>query len=112
MENNENVGIEKEFVDENGSKATMHIESATGYKVNMFNHGKYKLANSSSKNNDLIGANKKKNFLTRDIGPRIKGNGIFTSDIGFKSSGFAQVASLSFIVALAGLFVMYIMFRY
>ena len=112
MENKENVGIEKEFIDEHGEKATVQIESATGYKVNMFNNGKYKLANLSSKNNDLIGANKKKNFLTRDIGPKIKGNGLFTSDIGIKSSGFAQVASLSFIVALAGLFVMYVMFRY
>ena len=60
MENKENVGIEKEFIDEHGEKATVQIESATGYKVNMFNNGKYKLANLSSKNNDLIGANKKK----------------------------------------------------
>jgi len=114
MENKnlENVGLDKEFVDEQGQKSTMHIESATGYKVNMFNNGKYKLVNSSRKNNDLIGANKKKNFLTKDIGPKIKGTGLFTRDIGIKSSGFAQVASLSFIVALAGLFVMYVMFRY
>lgn len=112
MENKENVGIVKDFVDENGEKATMHIESATGYKVNLFNNGKYKLANSSRKNNDLIGANKKTNFLNREIGPKIKGTGLFTRDIGVKSSGFAQVASLSFIVALAGLFVMYLMFRY
>lgn len=109
---NKNVGIDKDFVDENGEKATMHIESVNGYKVNMFNNSKYKLANFSSKNNDLIGANKKKNFLTRDIGFKTKRNGLFTSDIGIKSSGFAQVASLSFIVALAGLFIMYIMFRY
>lgn len=110
--NLKNVGIEKEFVDEHGEKAIVHIESAMGYKVNMFNNGKYKLANSSRKNNDLIGVNKKNNFLTRDIGPKIKGTGLFTRDIGIKSSGFAQVASLSFIVALAGLFVMYVMFRY
>lgn len=114
MENKnfENVGIDKDFVDESGQKSTVHIESVTGYKINMFNNGKYKLANSTSKNNDLIGANKKKNFLTRDIGPKIKGTGLFTRDIGIKSSGFAQVASLSFIVALAGLFVMYLLFRY
>lgn len=111
MENNENVGKDVEFVDEKGIKTTMHIDSAKGYKIDMFNYGKYKLAN-LKKNNDLIGANKKKNFLTRDIGPKIKGTGLFTRDIGFKSSGFAQVASLSFIVALGILFVMFIMFRY
>ena len=111
MKNNENVGIEKEFLDEQGQKSTLHIESVTGYKVNMFNNGKYRLVN-SKKNIDLIGAKKKKNFLTRDIGPKIKGTGLFTSDIGVKSSGFAQVASLSFIIALAGLFVMFVLFRY
>ena len=61
---------------------------------------------------DLLGVNKTSSFLTREIGPKVKGTGLFTSDIGFKSSGFAQVASLAFIVALAGLFVMYVMFRY
>ena len=106
------VGKDIDFLDEHGEKATIHIESATGYKVNMFNNGKYRLVNSSLKNNDLIGANKNKNFLTRDIGPKVKGTGLFTRDIGIKSSGFAQVASLSFIVALAGLLVMYVMFRY
>lgn len=108
---NENVGLDKEFVDEDGKKATMHIESATGYKINMFNQSKYVLAN-SKRNNDLLGVNKKKSFLTRDIGFRTKGTGLFTRDIGVKSSGFAQVASLSFIVALASLFVMYLFFRY
>lgn len=108
MENNIK---EVPFVDETGEKSTMHIESTMGYNINAFNHGKYKLAN-SRKNNDLIGANKNKNFLTRDIGPKIKGTSLFTRDIGVKSSGFAQVASLSFIVALATLFIMFIMFRY
>ena len=110
-ENLNNVGKDVEFLDENGAESTMHIESATGYKINLFNQGKYKLAN-SRKNNDLIGANKRKNFLTRDIGPKVKGNGLFTSDIGFKSNGFAQIAFLSLIVALAGLFVFYLMFKY
>lgn len=111
MENNENISKDVDFVDENGMNSTLHIDSPLGYKINKFNHGKYKLAN-SRKNVDLIGVNKKKNFLTRDIGPKIKGTGLFTSDIGFKSSGFAQVAALSFIVALAMLFVMFVMFRY
>ena len=96
MENNTEKNVD--FVDEHGEKATMHIASSNGYKVNMFNNGKYKLANSSKKNNDLLGINKKTNLFTRDIG--------------IKSSGFAQVASLSFIIALAGFFILFIMFKY
>ena len=112
MEENNNVGIDKNFVDENGQNASVHIESATGYNVNRLNSVNFKLVNTMKKKPDLLGANKKGNLFTRDIGPKIKGTGFFTRDIGVKSSGFAQVASLAFIVALAGLFVMYIMFRY
>lgn len=113
MENEieENVGKEVDFVDERGEKATLQIESVTGYNINLFNNNKYKLANLSRKN-DLIGANKNKGFLHKEIGPKIKGTGLFTRDIGVKSSGFAQVASLSFIIALAALLVMFVMFRY
>lgn len=107
----ENKGLDREFVDENGKNASVHIESTTGYNVNKFNVGKFKLVNTMKKKPDLLGV-KKSNLLTREIGPKVKGTGLFTSDIGFKSSGFAQVASLAFIVALAGLFVMYVMFRY
>lgn len=100
MDNNEmeNVAIDKEFVDEHGEKATMHIEPVNGYKINMFNQSQYKLANAAKGHKDLLGVKRK--------------NGLFTRDIGFKSSGFAQIASLSFIVALAGMFVFYLMFRY
>lgn len=114
MEDNEmkNVGIDKNFVDENGQNASVHIESATGYNVSKFNVGKYKLVNTIKKKPDLLGVNKKESIFTRDIGPKVKGTGLFTRDIGVKSSGFAQIASLAFIVALALLFVLYIMFRY
>ena len=95
---NENIDVEKDFLDEHGEKATLHIESSNGYKVNMFNQGKYKLANNGKSHKNLLGVKRK--------------NSLFTSDIGFKSSGFAQVASLSFIVALGILFVLFIMFRY
>ena len=110
MENNAEKNVD--FVDEHGEKATMHIASSNGYKVNMFNNGKYKLANSSKKNNDLLGINKKTNLFTRDIGFKTRGNSFLTRDIGIKSSGFAQVASLSFIIALAGFFILFIMFKY
>lgn len=107
----ENTGKDVNFVDENGKPATLNIESSDGYKINVLNGSKYKLAN-SRKNNDVLGEKKKTNFLTRDIGFKPKGTGLFTSDIGIKSGGFAQVASLAFIVALAALFVMYVLFRY
>ena len=111
MEKKEFVGIEKEFVNNDGVKTTIQIESSDGYKINSLNNVKYKLAN-FKKNNNVDSLNNKNNIFTKDIGIKMKKNGIFTSDIGLKSSGFAQVASLSFIVALAGLFVMYLMFRY
>ena len=100
MENNEmnNASFDKEFVDEHGDKATMHVEPMNGYRVNLFNQSKYKLANSTNSRKNLLGVRRK--------------NGIFTRDIGFKSSGFAQIASLSFIIALASIFVFYLMFRY
>jgi len=107
----ESVCIEKNFVDENGKNATVRIQSVTGYNVNLFSNCKYKLAN-FRKNNNLLGVNKKNNFLTREIGPKIKGNGLFTRDIGIKSGGFAQVASLSFIIAIGTLFIFYLLFRY
>jgi len=100
MDNNEmnSVGFDKEFVDEHGEKATMHIEPVNGFKPNKFNQGQFKLANAMKSQKDLLGIRRK--------------NGLFTRDIGFKSSGFAQIASLSFIVAVAGIFIFYLMFRY
>lgn len=100
MDNKEinNVGFDKDFVDEHGEEATMHVEPMNGYKINMFNQAQYKLANASKSHKDLLGVKRK--------------NGLFTRDIGFKSSGFAQIASLSFIVAVAGIFIFYLMFRY
>ena len=107
----ESVGLEKEFIDEKGEKASLHIESATGYKTNINNLGKYKLANLNRKNDSVV--KNKTGFLHREISFG-KGNkdSIFTKDIGFKSSGFAQVASLSLIVAISLLFIMYLLFRF
>lgn len=98
--NNElkDASMDRDFLDEHGEKATMHIEPVNGYKVNMFNQGKYKLANVKHSGKDLLGVKRK--------------NSIFTRDIGVRSSGFAQVASLSLIVALSGLFIFYLIFRY
>ena len=116
MENNnlENIGFDKDFVDEHGENATLHIEPMNDSKDNFFGNTKYKLANIHKKDDNLSEQNKKKNIFTRDIGFKMKKNpnNVFLKDIGVKSSGFAQVASLAFIVALAGIFVLYLMFRY
>ena len=61
----ENVGFDKDFVDENGENATMHIEPMNGYKGNVFNNGKYKLANSHKKTNDLLGVKRKNSIFTK-----------------------------------------------
>ncbi len=107
----ENVGIDREFIDEKGDKASLHIESANGYNTNISNLGKYKLANLNRKNDSIV--KNKNGILNREISfGRRNGGSIFTKDIGFKSSGFAQIASLSLIVAIAGLFVMYLLFRF
>ena len=104
-----NNNIDKDFIDENGEKATMHIENANGYRVNMFKNNNYKLANSTKKSG-LLGI--KNSFLNKDIGLKTRRLNLFTKDIGVKSSGFTQVASLSFLIALAGFIVMFILFRY
>lgn len=88
--------IEKKFVDEKGERATMYIEKMDSGESNIKSNSKYKLANVNLKGNS--NTKKKKN--------------IFTSDIGVRSSGFAQIASLSFILAVAGIIIMVIMFRY
>lgn len=98
-----------EFLDEKGEKVSMHIESTDGRGVGISKLGKYKIANFNKKED-----NSKKNIFTRDItfGKKKHEKGIFTRDIGVKSSGFAQVASLSMIVAVALIFVMYLIFKF
>ncbi len=107
-EEKEKKEISRDFVDEKGSKSTLIIEEMNGQKINLKSNSKYKL----QKNQNDMSNKKNKSILTREIGPKIKGDNVFTRDIGIRSHGFAQVASLSFIVALAGIFVMYLMLRY
>lgn len=105
-----NKEFDKEFLDEKGEKATIHVETLDGSSVNISNIGKYKLANFNKKEDNK----KKKNIFTREIniGKKKRSSGLFTKDIGVKSSGFAQVASLSMIVAIAFIFVMYLIFKF
>lgn len=98
--------ITKEFIDEKGNKSTLLLEPMNNNKVNL--SGKYKLSNFNKRDD------KKKNIFTKDINlfSKKKANNIFTKDIGVGSSGFTQVASLSVIIAIAMLFVMYVLFRF
>lgn len=104
-----NKEFDKEFLDEKGEKVMMHVETLDGSGVNISNIGKYKLAN-FTKGED----NKKKSIFTKEInfGKKKIKKGLFTKDIGVKSSGFAQVASLSMIVAIAFIFIMYLVLKF
>lgn len=99
---NENLekGYDTSFIDEKGEEEVMHIESLNGYKVNMNNNSKYKLMNSKQNTGDIFRSfnKKRRNMLLRDVG--------------FKSSGFAQVASLSVIIVIASIFVLYLLLRF
>jgi len=89
--------IEREFIDEKGDRATITIESQNSYSTNL-KENSYKMAeNMRPKNNPLVKA-RKENMLN--------------SDIGFKSSGFAQVAALAAITAIAGLIFAYLTLRF
>ncbi len=87
--------IKKDFIDEHGDESTMIIESSNTYGLNMGN-ARYKLVNSMKpKSNPLV---RKKSLLR--------------TDIGFRSSGFAQVTVLAAIASLAVLIVCYLVFRF
>lgn len=73
----------KKFVDEKGDVSEVIIEDDNSYSVNMGN-GRYKLA--------------------EEMRPKKidKPKGVFTSNIGPGSHGFAGIATLAGIIALAG----------
>ncbi len=85
--------MEREFLDENGDKVKMLIEEGNSYEPNL-SSGHYKVSD------------------TMRSRAKHRHNNILTSDIGFKSSGFAGVAALSAITVIAGLVVAYIALKY
>ena len=87
--------MEKEFIDENGEEAKVVIESGNSIQVNM-GQNNYKIATEMR--------NKPKTL--------IKKRGIFTSNIGPKSEGFAGVFTLAAIIALAGVIIAFITLRF
>ena len=91
---NEEKTIKREFVDEAGDNSTLLLEPTNNYQLNMGKRN-YKLASNMRPRNN----------------PLVKRRTLFRSDIGFKSSGFAQVAILSAIASIAGLVFIYLLLK-
>lgn len=83
--------MEREFID-NGGTSKITIEGNSAPLGGDFKNNTYVIANHISK------SKKTTSFATQDIGPR--------------SNGFAAVATLSSIIAFAGIIIAYLTLRY
>lgn len=88
--------INKTFIDENGQKETLIMNSNDDLELNM--HKSYRLANYTSK--------KENRFVKK-----FKGS-ILGSDIGVKSGGFSNIAVLAVVIAFAAIAIMYFIWRF
>jgi len=84
------------FVDEKGKNSEMIISSESSKKINL--KPNYKLQRPESDNK----------YMKKGA----KGKGIFTSDIGHKSDGFAPIFTLAFIIAISVIAIAYFMWRF
>lgn len=91
MKNN----ITKKFVDEKGYKSSMIITSDNNQKIDL--KPNYKLQRPASDNK----------YMKKGA----KGKGAFTTDIGVKSEGFAQIFTLASVIALGVLAIAFLMWR-
>ena len=97
MNNNES-NLQQTFTDEKGVKSTVILESKNG-KTKNISKGNYKLVeNIKSDTNKYLVSKKTK--------------GILTADIGVHSEGFAPIITLSSIIAISLLVVLYIIFKF
>lgn len=87
--------ITKNFVDEAGNNSEITITSNSNEKINL--GPKYKLQRPESDNK----------YMKKDA----KAKGIFTSDIGFKSEGFAPIFTLALIIAIGALIAAYVFWK-
>lgn len=90
-----NNSVTQEFVDEKGHKSEMIITSNDNEKVIL--KGNYKLQRPESNNK----------YMKKGA----KGKNAFTSDIGFKSEGFAPIFTLAFIIVIGVAIIAFIMWR-
>ena len=82
--------LKRDFVDEKGAELTMIAE---GSKANFMGNKNYKLQHEFKSKNKKI-------------------KGIFTSDIGVHSSGFAGIMGLAMIISIAGIIIAYLFWRF
>jgi glycosylphosphatidylinositol transamidase (GPIT) subunit GPI8 len=82
--------LKKDFVDERGNENTITIE---GTNVVLDTNKQYKLQHQSSIKNK-------------------KAKGVFTSDIGIHSNGFAGIMGLATILSIAGIIIAYIFLKF
>ena len=85
-----------DFVDERGNKSEMIISSNNEEKITL--KPNYKLQRPESDNK----------YMKKGA----KGKGVFTSDIGHKSEGFAPIFTLALIIAISAIAIAYFMWRF
>ena len=88
--------FERQIKNEDGTEETLVFTSTDNYKIDT--NQKYKLANHTEK---------KESKLAK----KFKGS-ILGTDIGYKSSGFSNIAILATIIAVGTLCVMYFLWRF
>lgn len=91
MKNN----ITRDFVDEKGNKSEIILTSNDNEQINL--KPNYKLQRPESNNR----------FMKKGA----KAKGIFTSDIGVKSEGFAPIVTLSLIIVIGLIAIAFIIWR-
>ena len=82
--------LKKDFIDEKGNE---HIVILEGNKANFLGKKNYKLQHEFKNSN-------------------MKAKGLFTSDIGIHSSGFAGIFGLAMIVVVAVIIIAYLLLRF
>ena len=87
--------VVQDFVDEKGHKSELIITSDSEEKVNLKSN--YKLQRPDSNNK----------YMKKGA----KAKGTFTSDIGFKSEGFAPIFTLALIIALGLVIIAFLMWK-
>ena len=87
--------ITRDFVDEKGNNSELILTSNDNEKINL--KPNYKLQRPKSNNK----------FMRKGA----KAKGIFTSDIGVKSEGFAPIVTLSLIIVIGVIAIAFIMWR-
>lgn len=87
--------VTQDFVDEKGHKSELIITSNSNERVNLKSN--YKLQRPESNNK----------YMKKGA----KGKGVFTSDIGVKSEGFAPIFTLSLIIVIGIIAIAFLMWR-